>query len=456
MENPNQTFEQLGQFVRNMMAKTNIPGVAVGILSEGQTFTAGFGITHIEHPLPVTDETLFQIGSITKTFTGTLVMRLVERGDLDLDAPVRRYLPDFKVADEAASVQVTIRHLLTHTAGWAGDFFEDTGSGDDALSKYVANMATLEQIVPPGRIWSYNNASFYLAGYLIEIVTGQSYQTVLKELILDPLGLAHSFLDPTEVMLHRFVVGHTMTETGPKVARPWPLPRAALAAGGVVCHVKDLLRYARFHLGDGTTEDEVRLLKPETLGLMQSTQFVAGNDIGEMGVTWIMDRLDGARYIGHSGGTVGQISLLRLFPKHNFAVAILTNANLGGEITLQLFRWAAEHYLGLDVANPPLLNLSEEKLIPYTGRYTRPFADVEVSLKEGKLLLQILPKQGFPSRNLLPAPPAPPIPCAFYAEDQLIALEGPFKDTRSAFIRNPDGSIGWLRTGGRIHKRLSY
>jgi CubicO group peptidase (beta-lactamase class C family) len=454
MDNPTQIFEQLGQFVTDKMAKTGVPGVAVGIWYKGQTYTAGFGITHIEHPLPVTDETLFQIGSITKTFTGTLMMRLVELGKLNLDTPVRSYLPEFKVADESASAQATIRHLLTHTAGWVGDFFEDTGAGDDALSKYKAKMADLEQIVPPGTIWSYNNAGFYLAGHIIETITGKSYQAVLKELILDPLGLEHAYLDPTEVMLHRFVVGHTLTETGPKVAHPWPLPRAAHAAGGVVCTVKDLLRYARFHLGDGATEAGDRLLKPESLRLMQSTQFVAGKDIGEMGLTWIMDRLDSVHHIGHSGGTVGQISLLRLFPEHNFAVAILTNANLGGEITLQLFRWAAKHYLGLDISDPTPIQLPEEHLTAYVGRYTRPFADVEVTLKEGKLFLQTIPKQGFPARELPPAPPPPPVPCAFYVEDQLIALEGPFKDTRSAFIRNSDGSLGWLRTGGRIYRRL--
>jgi CubicO group peptidase (beta-lactamase class C family) len=103
----------------------------LGILHKGQVKAAGFGVTNVDHPLEVDDQTLFQIGSITKTFTGTLIMKMVEDGQIDLDATVRTYLPQFKVADAEASEKVTIRHLLTHTSGWFGDFFHDTGPGDE-------------------------------------------------------------------------------------------------------------------------------------------------------------------------------------------------------------------------------------------------------------------------------------------------------------------------------------
>ena len=121
----------LDEFINEMMKKTGLPGVAVGIYHDDQTITAGYGVTNIEHPLPVADETLFQIGSITKTYTATAILRLVEMGKIDLDAKVRTYIPDFKVSDETASDEVIVRHLLTHTAGWEGDVFEDTGMADD-------------------------------------------------------------------------------------------------------------------------------------------------------------------------------------------------------------------------------------------------------------------------------------------------------------------------------------
>ena len=172
----NSTWDKLCEFTEAARVSKKVPGVVLGILSGGEIKAAGFGVTNLDHPLDVTPETLFQIGSITKTFTGTLIMKWSKMEQLDLDAPVRTYLPEFKVVDETVSQNVTIRHLLTHTSGWFGDFFHDTGPGDDAGAKYMADMADLEQLAPMGEVWSYNNAGFYLAGHLIEVVTGKSYQ----------------------------------------------------------------------------------------------------------------------------------------------------------------------------------------------------------------------------------------------------------------------------------------
>src|SRR5919108_4145309 len=122
---------------REAMRKTGTPGVAVGILLAGRAYGGGFGITSIAAPAPVDEQTLFQIGSTSKTFTATAVLRLVERGDLDLDAPVRRYLRDLRLKDPQVARTVTLRHLLTHTAGWVGDYFADTGRGDDALARVI-------------------------------------------------------------------------------------------------------------------------------------------------------------------------------------------------------------------------------------------------------------------------------------------------------------------------------
>ena len=112
------------------MKDTGAPGVSVGVWNRGKAYGSGFGITSVEAPDPVDEETLFQIGSTGKTFTATAVMRLVDRGEIDLDAPVRRYLRDLKLKDPEVTKKVTVRHLLTHTGGWAGDFFIDTGRGD--------------------------------------------------------------------------------------------------------------------------------------------------------------------------------------------------------------------------------------------------------------------------------------------------------------------------------------
>ena len=151
-------FKAITKHIIKEMKRLHVPGVAIGIYYKGKEWTAGFGVTSLEHPLPITSDTLFQTGSISKTFTGTLLMMLAEQGKVDLDAPVRKYLKDFKLQNESVARKVTIRHLLTHTGGWVGDYFNNFGDGDDSLAKMVMDIAKLPQVQPLGKIWSYNNA----------------------------------------------------------------------------------------------------------------------------------------------------------------------------------------------------------------------------------------------------------------------------------------------------------
>src|SRR5206468_7396774 len=168
----------------------DVPGVAVGVYLAGEEHYAFHGITNIDNPLTVDENTLFQFGSTGKTYTSTALMRLAEEGKVDLHAPVRTYVPEFRLRDENVARDVTVLHLLNHTAGWDGDLFVDTGSGDDALERYVEKMADIQQVTPLGSTVSYNNASLSLAGRVIEKVTGKPYETAIRELILDPLGLS--------------------------------------------------------------------------------------------------------------------------------------------------------------------------------------------------------------------------------------------------------------------------
>jgi CubicO group peptidase (beta-lactamase class C family) len=373
-------------------------------------------------------------------------------GKLELDATVRTYIPDFKVADETASSQATIRHLLTHMGGWFGDFFHDTGAGDDAMSQYVTDMADLEQLAPLGTLWSYNNAGFYLAGHIIEVVTGKRYEAALEELVFEPLDLQHAFFDPGDVMTYRFSVGHSVTGEGTQVARPWPVPRAAYSAGGITCSVQDLLDYARFHLGDGTTEDGTRLLTPESLSLMQTTQATLWDDEA-WGLAWGLKDMNGTRLVEHGGGTTGQVSLLTLVPEHNLAAAVFTNANQGGFVTRDVTHWVLTHYLEIEVPKPEPIEASEDTLSAYVGRYRNPFSDTELGMLSGKLVAQVVYKRGFPAKDS-PIPPAPPpMSLTLCEEDRLLILNGPYKDGKVDVLRKPDGSIGWIRAGGRISKR---
>jgi CubicO group peptidase (beta-lactamase class C family) len=436
------------------MKRLGVPGAVLGVTQEEMELIAGLGVTSVEHPLPVTAETLFQIGSITKTYLATAVMRLVEMGKLDLDAPVRSYLPGLKLMDETVAARVTMRHLLTHTGGWEGDYFDDFGMGEDALARMVAKMADLPQLTPLGEIWSYNNSGFYIAGRVIEVVTGTSFERAMQELVLDPLGLRMTFFFAQDVITHRFAVGHEVVEKRARVARPWAIGRAVHPAGGIVCSAGDLLRYARFHMGDGTAGDGTRLLSQESLALMQ-TPVLPSSGISMIGLSWSITTVDGIKMISHGGGTNGQVSLLRIVPSRKFAVVVFKNSDDTGNLCWDTANAATKAYADLTMPEAVPLDLPEEELLPYAGKYDAAASLCEIYVRDGGLVLQIIPKGGFPTPDS-PAPEAPPAArIAFYAEDRIVGLDEPVKEERAEFLRGPDGGIAWLRLGGRVHARLS-
>ncbi|HST24849.1 MAG TPA: serine hydrolase domain-containing protein [Gaiellaceae bacterium] len=332
--------------VRARMEELHVPGVAVGVLEDGEERHEGFGVTSVDNPLEVTPDTRFQIGSISKTFTGTAVMKLVAAGSIDLDRPVREYVPELELADADAAGRVTMRHLLAHTGGWVGDYFDDTGWGDDAVARFVGLMRTLPQLTPLGELWSYNNSGFALAGRVVEVVTGEPFEDVVKRLVFDPLELTSSTYWPWEVMTERFAVGHADEDGAAVVARPWPVGRSAHPAGGIASTTRDLLRYARLHLDP-----------PPELAPMQEPQAAAEEEGEWVGLTWYGEDTFGT--IRHGGGTMGQLSMLVLRPETGFALAVLTNHSPNG---LQVIH-AALKAAGLKGPEPPGRRCSSRRVL---------------------------------------------------------------------------------------------
>lgn len=451
-ENSDANFTAFSEFILSEMRRLQVPGVAVGLYHDGREHLAGFGVTSVENPLPVTADTLFQIGSTTKTVTGTIVMRLVERGLIDLDAPVKTYVPELRLQDATAETTVTTRHLLTHMGGWLGDFFRETGNGDDALARYVAEMAALPQVVPVGTVWSYNNAGFGLAGRVIEAVTGQTYEAVAQELVLDPLEMDNSFFFPADVISHRFAVGHRVDEKdGPVVERPWALARSAHAVGGLCSSARDQVRYARFHLGDGSAPRGERLLSSATMTAMQ-TAHCAANLGREMGLSWILKEMDGVPTVLHGGATNGQLSAFVMVPSRDFAITVLTNAEEGGMLHDEVVRWAMGRYLGLFEPEMSYLTLEPAALEEYRGTYRARLSHLDFYVENGQPMVRSTPQGGFPDVDSPASPPPPPSRVAFFAPDRAIALDPPLINGKMEFLRDSAGRIIWLRTS-RLHRK---
>jgi CubicO group peptidase (beta-lactamase class C family) len=442
-------FKKVSQKIISEMKRLSIPGVSVGIWHKGREFTAGFGVTSIENPLPVTPDTLFQIGSISKTFTGTMLMQLVEQGKVDLDASAQRYIKDLKLQDEGVAKKVTTRHLLTHTGGWVGDYFNDFGNGDDALAKMVKDAAKLPQVMPLGKIWSYNNVGFNIASRLIEVVTGLSYEQAAQEMLLDPLGLDMTFFFPNDILItHRFVVGHYNKGKKTLVARPWAIGRAGNGVGGVVSTVKDLLAYARFHMGNGN-----RIIKRKTLEAMRIPQISMGRR-GDMGITWFISPTSNPTRYSHGGATHGQQAIFLFIPERDFAIAILTNSDSGGILNTNVLALALELYCGIKSVAPQPLKTSESELKEFVGSYRIGTEAFDLKIKNGGLMYYHIPLGGFPTPDTPPGPAHSPVRIALYDKDQAIGLDEPLKNALGDFIRDKQGRVEFFRIGGRAHKKI--
>jgi len=443
-------FSAIGRHIVKEMKRLQVPGVAIGIHHQGQEFSEGFGVTSVEHPLPVTADTLFQTGSISKTFTGTLIMMLVEQGKVDLDAPVKKYLTAFKVKDRTVSNKVTVRQLLTHMGGWVGDYFNDFGNGDDALDKMVRDLARLAQIQPLGTIWSYNNTGFNVASRIIEIVTNKPYEQAMQEMLLDPLGLDMTFFYPSDILFtHRFVVGHQKVNDKVLVARPWAIGRAGNGVGGVVSTVRDLLKYARFHMGNG----KKNLISGKSLKAMRVPQVDAGAR-GMMGITWFIRQVSGITAYAHGGATNGQQAYFFFIPDREFACAILTNSDDGGIITAGVFSKALELYFNAKSTLPTPVEIPSRELQTFTGRYQIGTECFDLKVKGPHLIYHHIPLGGFPTPETPPGPAMPPMRFSFYEKDKVIGLDEPYKDALGEFFHDEKGRVQFFRIGGRAHKKV--
>ena len=445
-----------------LLAEHGVPGVAVGVLHDGVEHYAYAGVTCVDQPLPVDERTLFQFGSTGKTYTATALMRLADQGRVDLDAPVRTYLPAFALRDEDVAARVTVLQLLNHTAGWEGDMMDNTGDGDDALEKYVAKMVDIEQVSPLGTSVSYNNASLSVAGMVIARVCGTTYEQAIRDLLLDPLGMDLTFFFPTEIMTRRFAVGHNRDPDGTiKIARPWAMPRGNAPAGGMSATARDQIAWARFHLGDGTADDGTRVLEEQTLLRMkQATAEMPGSALGDaVGISWLLGETGGVRTVGHGGTTNGQHSDFTMVPERGFAVTSLSNCGPNGpQLNKAITAWALEHFLGVVEQEPEPLSLTEQELTPYAGLYETIAAEVDIVVDGGRLAASIRIKPAMLAalrESDEQAPDQPPVPLALLAGDgdRYVVPAGDGKGMKGYFTRAVDGSVDGVHLGGRLATR---
>ncbi len=455
------SHEELSGFVEAAAARSGIPGVAVGVWADGREVYACHGVTSIDNPLPVDLDTLFVLGSVTKTYTATALMRLVAEGRVELDAPVRGYVPELRLADEHAAEQVTVLNLLNHTSGLGWDLLLDTGEGDDALAGLVAKLAELELIAPPGARASYSQAGYSLLGRVIEKVAGMPYEKAIASLVLEPLGLSHSFFAPVDVMTRRFAVGHNRGEDGTlSTARLWRGPRGRNPGGGLASSAADQLRWARFHLGDGRGESGERVLPAEVLHQMKEpTAELRGSTLGDaFGICWFLRDVDGVRTVGHGGSANGQFAELLMVPEQGFAVIALSNAGPDGiPFNQAAVRWALQTYLGVTDRDPEPLPHDEARAREFAGHYENDAMDVNIATDGAVMTLaaDIKPQiRAAADEELPPGYPREEIGLLPGDGDEYIITSGGMKGMRGFFTRDDSGAVVGIDAGGRMYRRV--
>ncbi|MFG3224112.1 serine hydrolase domain-containing protein [Kitasatospora sp. NPDC048194] len=453
------SHKQVSEFVAATAEELGIPGVAVGILADGQESFVSHGVTSVDHPLPVDERTLFHLGSVTKTFTATALMRLVAQGAVELDAPVRRYVPELRLADEQAAERITVLNLLNHTAGLDWNLV-DPGEEDGTLAGFVGRLARLPLVAPPGTRASYSQAGYNLAGRIIENVTGRGYEQAVAALLLEPLGLSNTFFDLDEVMVRKFAVGYNRDAHGAlRAARPWKSSPAGARGnnpgGGIASSVSDLLAWARFHLGDGAG-----LLPAGTLhGMRERTVELRGSSLGDgFGIGWFLREVDGVRTVGHGGSGNGQFADLVIVPERNFAVVALAAGPDGYVLTQAVVRRALEHHLGLVERDPQPLAHDERRAREVAGRYENDVMNLDVRTDGTRLTLAvgIKPEVRAASDVELPADyPAATMGFLSGDGDDYLVTEGGLTGQRGYFTRDSAGTVLGVDLGGRLFGRAA-
>jgi CubicO group peptidase (beta-lactamase class C family) len=368
---------------------SGIPGYLAGVHHDGGQVIVAHGTANAATGAPMTDDTGFLFGSVTKLLTTTLVMQLHERGIVDLDERVVTYLPEFHLTDDAAAERIRVRHLLGHTNGIDADLLFVDANGSGALKDYLESLGRhCGVLFGPEEYVSYSNGGMIVAGRLLEILTGRSYHDLLNDLY-ETVGMDDSSTSAERAILRRTAVGHfpDPATNGVRRTNLFKLPDSWAPAGSTpIGTIRDLLAFGRTQLADGVSPTGKRVLSHESTARMRAVSHDMGTpNVPPIGLGWLLMPFGATTVLSMSGASPGAVAVLAVVPEHDFAFAAFGNdpraMALHDQLLLMLVRQL------LDVRIPDFVSDDHQvaDLTRYAGTYRSHQLRVDVGVVDGQL-----------------------------------------------------------------------
>lgn len=455
-------LQNLQDYADQACATHKLPAISIAVWRNGQLHEAASGCLNLNTGVEATTDSIFQIGSITKVMTACLIMKLQEQGRLQLDTPVKHYLHDFMLADNDAASRITVRQLINHSNGIAGDFFpDDKGHQGNLIARFVDRCSGLPVIHPIGEMFSYSNTGFGIAGRLVEVLTGLSWYQAMEQMLFEPLGMDHAIVDPAEAIRFRTAMGHVYQQGQCQLAERSYLPLGMSPVGSVATmRPKDLITFARAHLQEGLAASGQQWLSSESVRAMQAPQVpqpsvsLVADKYAGLGWQIIDHQASGTRFIEHGGATCGSLALLRMVPEQNAAFAILMNG-FKAEAIRETALDINEALTGVSLREPELnpdqalpSGVSAERLQTLVGDYECLDSLIQVRLDD---------KLNLSAHIIMNIDPVPPETVGLQALTSscfaIVNNQGKHA-ANLAFVDGPDGRPQYLFNGGRLSERL--
>lgn len=449
------------QRIAEILTEYRTPGAAVGILHRGQLTELVHGVKDVTTGEAVVADTVFQCGSLTKSWTALAFMQLVDEGAVNLDEPVRTYLPGFRVADPVASTRVTPRQLLNHTNG-IEEAYGDPGEDEDIYERMVAQIADAPQVSPLGYTHGYSAALGYaILARIMEVIDGKRWDAIMADRLFVPMGLTGTNSWRGDVDPARAATGHLIrsVEEGPIPTPIEYLPRSFGPGGNVTSTAREVLALAHVYLNGGVAPNGTRIVSRSAIHEM-TTSRVPIPDPYTFGPEWALGLVvcdwHGRTVYAHDGSTIGQNARMRILPDDDLALVLLTNGGQRDVLYKEVFNVILAE-LGTVTIPPipepdPRLALDPSR---YVGVYERPGTAFEVTAEGGRLRLTVDldPMQaefmGLPDRITYDLQP-------ISETHFLMPPVGPLEDPQTVAIHDfRQGAAQYLHTNSRVHPRAA-